>query len=254
ITHRQSGGSSMEENCWSSIRYARRTTCAATSGSSPTSPRSSSRRAFAEGPSRSRKRRVGREPTAATTAPPAMPSSAPTRRRAPSTGVPDTSGATKSETKKAGNSPGRKPRSAPWSGGCRKTNAAYRRKDGRGGSVKGPPFGDGAAWRLRPAVALPQHLGHSPEGVAVDDRALAAERVLRQFEQAVQPDVGGPSRAVAGARAEQQPVLLLPVVGFLAGEHQRVQHVALAAHHQQGAVLAQGRVLLEGHPGPHDLA
>ncbi len=33
-----------------------------------------------------------------------------------------------------------------------------------------------------------------------------------------------------------------------------MQHVAFAAHHQEGTVFALGRVFFERNPGPHDLS
>ena len=64
--------------------------------------------------------------------------------------------------------------------------------------------------------------------------------------------LGRSSRSQA-PRPERQPVALAVPVG-LAGEHKAEHGGAVAGDHEDGPVLALARVLLVGHPGPHDLA
>src|SRR5919199_2784260 len=107
--------------------------------------------------------------------------------------------------------------------------------------------------RSVPAVVGAQPRGHPFETVLVEDRALAADAVLVDLEDPVQPDPTGPPLAIPVTRSEPEPVALaVPLTP--AGQHQAQESTAVAADHQHGAVLALVRVVLVADPGPHDLA
>src|SRR6266540_2966982 len=61
---------------------------------------------------------------------------------------------------------------------------------------------------LTPAVLRPQLRGHPVEAGAVEDRALAADAVLVDLEDAVEPDPARPGLAIPRSRAEREPAAL----------------------------------------------
>src|SRR4051812_43842395 len=98
------------------------------------------------------------------------------------------------------------------------------------------------------------------EGRAGERSALAADVRGIDPEEAVQPDLARPAAAVPGTDADVHPLpagaALLGGIGVVVarGELEGQERLALLADHEHGTVLALRRVLLVGHPGPHDLA
>jgi hypothetical protein len=88
---------------------------------------------------------------------------------------------------------------------------------------------------------------------AVESRAFAAYGLWRHSEQPIQPKAAGPALGIPAARPQQHPAAVPRVV--LAGQlgDRELLGLARPAQDDDRPVLTPSGVLLEGHPGPHDL-